>query len=219
MKNHLIAAIAVAIVRVQNGRVLVGFRTPVLRLGCSKDFAQFADLFHSPGGALALNGLHQSPIGEKQVIAGERGNLIGAFADRRSDLRRGCHGPIICLPVQANNSLGRASAVIHSARSAMMGSIRVARRAGMYAASNATTNRSAVTAAYVAGSLVLTPNTIDRIKRVSAYAATPPTMTPTAAVTTACRKTDPRTFDGLAPSAMRTPSSRVRRATEYASTP
>jgi hypothetical protein len=57
------------------------------------------------------------------------------------------------------------------------------------------------------------------MNRESAYAAHTPMATPKPASPTPCRTTPPTMRDGVAPNASRTPISRVRRVTPYATMP
>src|ERR1043165_8314836 len=102
----------------------------------------------------------------------------------------------------------------YSYRKATIGSTLVARRAGKYDASRATARRMRATAPKVRGSVALTWNSMDGIKRIRMNAPTRPEMTPTMAVVMDWRSTSRSTLPALAPSAMRTPISRVRRAIE-----
>ena len=74
---------------------------------------------------------------------------------------------------------------------------------------------SAAAAARVAGSHAVTPNSIDDSVRPATTVAAVPIARPIDAVTTACWSTKRVIARGLAPSARRTPSSRVRRRTRY----
>jgi hypothetical protein len=76
MKYNFVAAIAKAIMRVQDRFVLIGVKAPALRLFRAQQAAEFGDLLARPAGAFTLHGLNQSAIAEEQVIASERRGLI-----------------------------------------------------------------------------------------------------------------------------------------------
>ena len=104
-------------------------------------------------------------------------------------------------------------------RNAVLGSRRMARRAGIYEASSATRERSTATPANVIGSVALTPKRRLDKRRVMTKDAAMPMATPR----TASRAPSPTirrsTSLRCAPSAMRMPISWVRRVTEKATTP
>ena len=71
----------------------------------------------------------------------------------------------------------------------------------------------------VTGSLAPTPTSIPDKKRVNPKASAPPAAIPSSVNETPSRNTMPRTVDGPAPSAIRTPISWVRRLTANDITP
>src|SRR5262245_10509591 len=99
--------------------------------------------------------------------------------------------------------IGRA----HSCRNAIIGFTLVARRAGIQHASNATSASSSAIEPNVNGSLALTPNNKDFIKRVSANAPASPMARPINTSFIPCPITSRKTSRPPAPSAMRTPIS------------
>src|SRR5262245_4771658 len=107
----------------------------------------------------------------------------------------------------------------HSHRRAIIGSTFAARCAGIQQASSATAISSSGTAMNVTGSVALTPKSSDFINRVSAKEAANPIAMPASVSFIPCPVTILSTAPALAPSAIRTPISRVRCATEYAITP
>src|SRR3954453_2286706 len=109
--------------------------------------------------------------------------------------------------------------VVYSYLNATIGSTFVALRAGPKQASSATDMSTTAAAANVTGSAGVNPKSSDATMRVRAREATTPTATPIPAVNSPCPSTRPRMVLRLAPSAMRTPISLVRRVTEYAMTP
>lgn len=98
----------------------------------------------------------------------------------------------------------------YSYRRATTGSTRVARRAGIQQAASATPINASVTATNVAGSEAFTPKSKLVIRRVSAKAAATPNTTPKKARRRPSLRTMRSTRPRSAPSAMRTPISRVR---------
>src|SRR3954468_17808992 len=78
---------------------------------------------------------------------------------------------------------------LYSARNALAGSTAVARRAGRYVAPAAMTSSSAATLASVAGSLDVTPNSIDESSFDPAIAPASPITVPAPATTNAWRIT------------------------------
>ena len=77
MKHHFVAAIAEAIMRVQHGFVLIGFKAPTLRLFRAEQPPKLGNLFARPACAFALNRLGQCSITQEKVVTGKRRNLIG----------------------------------------------------------------------------------------------------------------------------------------------
>src|SRR5499426_1331161 len=98
----------------------------------------------------------------------------------------------------------------HSRRSATIGSTFAARRAGIQQASIATKVSSGGITTNVIGSVALTPYSRPPIRRVTAKAAANPAATPTSVRIIPCFSAIRSTSTGRAPSAMRTPISRVR---------
>src|SRR5262245_9820842 len=98
--------------------------------------------------------------------------------------------------------------------SEVIGSTRVARRAGMKHASNATPASNNDKAANVIGSVASTPNNRDSISRVKASAPANPTAIAITIRRIPYPMTIPRIVCRSAPSATRIPSSRVRSETE-----
>src|SRR5438876_1113001 len=109
--------------------------------------------------------------------------------------------------------------VHHSYLRATIGSTCAARRAGSQQASRATPANTAATPAKVSGSVALTPNSRLVITRVSINAPATPASTPAPTTPIPWLTTIRSTSWARAPSAMRRPISRVRCATECASTP
>src|SRR5262245_32392858 len=101
----------------------------------------------------------------------------------------------------------------YSQRKATSGSTLAARRAGSITARAATTNISKAATARVRGSVGLTPNKRDAIKRVTASDAGTPSAIPPSTSHRLSLKTIRSTPMGVAPSARRIPISLVRRAT------
>src|SRR6185437_4334046 len=107
----------------------------------------------------------------------------------------------------------------HSWRSAVRGSTRVARRAGMQQARKAAAKRRIATATKEMGSVGLTSKRKLLIKRVRAKEPASPTAMPMPASNIPSRRTRRRTSRDSAPRAMRTPISWVRCATVKEITP
>src|SRR6266508_5441932 len=103
----------------------------------------------------------------------------------------------------------------HSQRNATSGSTFVARRAGTKQASKATAMSSSAIAANVAGSVALTLKSRFFIVRVNANDETRPSAKPINVSFMPCLTTSFNTSRCDAPSAIRTPISRVRCATAY----
>ncbi len=99
-----------------------------------------------------------------------------------------------------------------------MGLTAAARRAGTNEATSATPKRSAVIVTKVHASSGSVSYRIWSRNRVSAIAPPTPTASPTAVTAAPCATTDRITRAGGAPSASRTPISRVRSVTAYEST-
>src|SRR5262245_13834414 len=108
---------------------------------------------------------------------------------------------------------------VQSARSAVIGSTAVARRAGTNAATTATATSSTADTTIVAGSAGSTPNSRPFRNRDSGIAAAPPTARPMSAMAAPSPRIIRRISTRWAPSATRMPSSFVRWLTEKASTP
>ena len=98
--------------------------------------------------------------------------------------------------------------------SALVGSTPAARRAGTTLAISPTKPRPSATITNVSGSLAVTPNNCAESTRVAANDALIPTSNPIEIGIAACRTTRPTTSRLVAPSAMRTPISCVRRLTK-----
>jgi hypothetical protein len=113
------------------------------------------------------------------------------------------------------NPAPRAQSNSQLIRSASIGSIREARRAGKYPASAATPVNITSIPANVTGSLDVTPNKSPLNVRASAHDATTPTTIPIAASPRVCNKIVLCSISADAPSAMRIPISCVRWLTEY----
>src|SRR5215211_3312808 len=107
----------------------------------------------------------------------------------------------------------------HSDRNADAGSIDVARRAGSQLASAPTDTISATTAAYVQGSVALTPYNSAFSVPDTAIAPTMPNAAPLTVTRSELPSTRRTTSARDAPSAMRTPSSCDCCRTEYDTTP
>ena len=107
----------------------------------------------------------------------------------------------------------------YSARNAIIGSTRLALRAGIQHARNAMTTKSKATNVKVIGSDVLTPYSRLFIMRAPPKAMTIPHNAPIAARNIPCFRISFCTSESCAPSAMRKPISRVRPATTCDITP
>src|SRR5207248_5908842 len=105
------------------------------------------------------------------------------------------------------------------ARSAAIGLLRVARRAGRYPATAATVVSTANIPPNVAGSVDVTPYRSPLTARASAHDAHAPTPIPTAASPSVCRIIRLCRPAADAPSAIRIPISCARWLTEYEITP
>src|ERR1700723_2670819 len=108
----------------------------------------------------------------KYLPAGLGLNETGA--ERREGFLRSAGGHESTLPYKP------ADRIRYSYLSATIGSTRVARRTGMYAAANATTAINTGPASSVSGCPGLTPYNIESINRPSPYAAGTPIATPIA---------------------------------------
>jgi alpha-L-fucosidase len=102
----------------------------------------------------------------------------------------------------------------YSSRSAVTGSMLAAFRAGHQLANSTVSANVAEADAKIRGSVALTPYKRLAISPASAYVAASPTTIPTSPSIIPSRTTIPITLPGCAPSATRTPISRVRAATE-----
>src|ERR1051325_2074282 len=109
--------------------------------------------------------------------------------------------------------------IVYSLRSASMGSMPVARSAGMKQAAPATNINTKETAANVTGSDEGVANSSAPISLLSASAPTIPTVKPISTSVIPCRITIARMPVRVAPNAMRIPISRVRCVTDSAITP
>src|SRR5262249_25539288 len=107
----------------------------------------------------------------------------------------------------------------HSLFKEISGSIRVARRAGIQQANNETISKTNAIPPKVSGSVALTPNSSLCNNRVNAKAQTNPPARPIATNLRFSPITSFRMSLRSAPNARRMPSSPVRCATEYATTP
>src|SRR2546422_8741650 len=107
----------------------------------------------------------------------------------------------------------------YSHRNATIASTRDAWRAGTYPATIVTASTASVAASTVAGSYGLTSNNCARSSRAAASAIGMPSATPVTTIASVSRRIMRWMTPPLAPSAMRTPISRVRRATAYAIVP
>jgi hypothetical protein len=122
--------------------------------------------------------------------------------------------------VRARDSVNRHSlGGRHSPRNAIAGSTRAARTAGISAASTAVPSIVAATRVSVAGSLPVTPTRKPSRSRPETIASTTPATSPGAAFQMLSPTIRPAMPAGDAPSARRTPISRVRLATSMESTP
>jgi len=108
---------------------------------------------------------------------------------------------------------------VSQSRKATVGSTRDARHEGTPAAVNATMTNPAETPTYVLGSLALTPYSIAVNSLANAAAPATHTTTPINVSRTALPLICVTISRGRAPSAIRTPISRVRCATPYAIKP
>ena len=95
----------------------------------------------------------------------------------------------------------------------------MARRAGINVAAMATKPSTLPTTAKVSGSVGPTLNSIDAMNRVNAIAAPRPIAVAKIVNSNPCPRTMRVKSPGVAPSAARTPSSRVRLVTAKAMTP
>src|SRR6202162_3613496 len=109
--------------------------------------------------------------------------------------------------------------VVNQSRSASIGSMRVARRAGKNVARSAVAKTTAANEARVRGSVGCTWNNMVDIKRVSASDAMIPITMPAALSVAPCDKTSFQTLDRCAPKAMRIAISPARWTTAYEITP
>src|SRR5207249_8639890 len=91
----------------------------------------------------------------------------------------------------------------YSYRSATIGSMRVARRDGMWHATNATRQMTPRDAAYTVASPACTPYSSDSLSRASPYAAGNPTSAPAITIHPTSLNTSPLTCPAAAPSASR----------------
>src|SRR3954470_24828136 len=107
----------------------------------------------------------------------------------------------------------------YSVLSASIGSTRVALRAGRYDAARAMKASNTAVPMYTTGSSALTPNINDANKRVESAATIAPATRPATTSRAPCHSTRRITSSLCAPSAMRTPNSRVRCATTNETTP
>jgi hypothetical protein len=76
MKYNFVAAIAKAVMRVQDRFVLIGVKAPTLRLFRAQQAAEFGNLLAGPTSAFALHSVNQGAIAQKQVVTRERRDLI-----------------------------------------------------------------------------------------------------------------------------------------------
>ena len=97
----------------------------------------------------------------------------------------------------------------NSDRSALTGWVIDARHAGTLHARSPMTPRTPATATYVNGSVGVTEYSALAIRRDTASAAMTPRPMPAPTIRVPSRRTSPRTSRGVAPSANRTPNSRV----------
>jgi hypothetical protein len=65
MKYNFVAAIAKAIMRVQDRFVLIGVKAPALRLFRAHQAAEFSDLLAGPTCAFTIHGVNQRAIAKK----------------------------------------------------------------------------------------------------------------------------------------------------------
>src|SRR6185437_2823207 len=105
-----------------------------------------------------------------------------------------------------------------SPRNASTGFTRAARRAGIQLAANDSATSSTTAPASDIGSVGATSNRNERRNRPAKNTSTSPTTSPAPQSASPRAATDAATDDGCAPSAMRTPISRVRSDTMYAIT-
>ena len=108
---------------------------------------------------------------------------------------------------------------IYSCRSATIGSVRIARSAGMKQANSATAQSKHATVKKVSASVLVTPSSMLFKKRVRPKAAASPRPMPTNVKRSPCPSTSRRTSSLLAPSAMRMPISWTRCRVVYDVTP
>jgi hypothetical protein len=76
MKYNFVAAIAKAIMRVQDRFVLIGVKAPALCLFRAQQAAEFGYLLARPASTFALHSVNQGAIAQKQVVTRERRDLI-----------------------------------------------------------------------------------------------------------------------------------------------
>jgi hypothetical protein len=107
----------------------------------------------------------------------------------------------------------------HSCLRAAIGSERMARRAGKYAASSAIAVRSSGAKSSVVGSKILIANRLERTKRDAATYASKPMTQPARAMLPAFARIIHPIFALRAPSATLTANSRLRSETTYEITP
>src|SRR3954468_3322644 len=162
---------------------------------------------HVPGSAEGTAGpLPETPVARRSL-------------DRATDRARQTAVGSLMARRLAAAVLVAATAANHSARSACAGSMRSARRTGSQCAARATAVRTAAAPANVTGSTGLTPKIRLPRKRVAISAATTPAPTPVATRTRPLESARRSTSARCAPTAIRTPTSRVRWATPYDTTP
>ena len=84
----LVAAMSVAVVRVENGRVLVREAAEFERLGAAAELPERVRFVGDPTTAFALDGFAQRRVGFEEVVVFERRRLVEDGADRVSGHRR-----------------------------------------------------------------------------------------------------------------------------------
>src|SRR5437016_13046162 len=155
-----------------------------------------------PGGSLA-HGLKVSGVGGQGPGPARRGALTRPLGPR-----------------SATKIRSRPSGLFHySVRSAAVGSTCMAWRAGTEQATSPTASSNAATVVRVAGSVGVTSYSMAARRRFASTAPTSPRTDPRPAIRKPRRITMRRTSRAVAPSAIRTPSSRVRWRTMVAMAP
>ena len=150
------------------------------------------------------------------------GIRAGFFVEAKLHKMRRClHAGLVARAIENRRAryqpappwLAIAAASGYSYLRAAIGSTRDARRAGRYAASSAAPSIAEAANKMVTGSAGVTPNSIASIRRAAGTSAAKPIANPATTSVTASRTIIPTTEEGVAPKAIRSPISAVRRTT------